>query len=148
MKIEYISTGRAIDYSPTDDFEEYNNERRALGKKVVKYKEYRRKIAVYLSRFNHYSVQISERCEIESIKRTYNKVLKKGLYIFKDAANGHIYDYVYVSLESIKLCKQAQSFNDRAIKSISKRSNSSYKLKAMNAAYYRRRDAWLEYINK
>ena len=147
MKFIDVKRTEKLVYYPQDDIEAVNKDRLLIGKKPIKYKEYRRKLAVFLEKkYHHVTVILDDKEDYKDVRNKLETQYNAGLYIIKNTHN-HIHDYAYI--ERQKSFRDRQKKNtSKEIKAIHQRHNASNKLKLKMQKYRKRRDAWNEYLNK
>lgn len=147
-RFTFVERGRVLQYPPCSDLQKENQERIALGQKPIKYKELRRKNALFVQKYyNHIQVVVDNRTEMEQLLSLYHKMFGKGLYIFV-TSTGHVIDYVVRTKGEQLWFKNRQAMLDKSVLLGFRAWNAPKSVKMSMLKYRKRMDAWNEYINK
>ena len=145
---QFVERGNVLMHVPCLDLKQVNEERKQLGRKPIKLKELRRKIAVLIHKqYNHIQWVVKDRTEIDNIVRDYYKVLGKGVYVFVNQT-GHVLDYIICLKNEQKWFKNRQRMLDKSVLLGFRSYNAPKSVKSKMALYRKRKDIWNEYINK
>ena len=147
-RFSFVERGRVLEYPPCSDLQRENQERLALGQKPIKYKELRRKNALFVRKnYNHIQVVVKDRAEMEQLLSLYHKMFGKGLYVFV-TSTGHVIDYVIRTKTEQLWFKNRQSMLDKSVLLGFRAYNAPQSVKMSMMRYRDRMDAWNTYINK